>query len=80
MKTLHDYGIISDGKFIRQILEDSLLKISEGKVYLDLDEEDLQKDNSKVDFENLSDESKKFLSANSENIQFNRKIFPIEGA
>ena len=70
MQTLRDYGITGNDKFILQVLRDSLLKISGGKVYLVLDEE--TQDDFEVDFENLSSESLKFLSANNDNIQFVR--------
>ena len=64
------FGIVGDSKFIKQIIFDSLLKISGGKIYL---ADDGEKIFSSTEFENLnslSPEMQKFVSANENKIKF----------
>ena len=68
---LREHGITGNGKFLRQVLDDSLLKIRGGRVYLSLDEEE----DFETDLYYLSATSRKFLSANSANVNFVRVLY-----
>ncbi len=75
-------GILLEGKIIDdvisipKIIEESLLKMHDKKVYLrrdeDFDEENFTEEEAvtELDFENLSDESREFLHANENKIHF----------
>jgi len=71
LSTLRECGITGNGDFLQQVLADSLLKVRGGKVYLELEDDDAE------DFAedlHLSFVTRRFLSANSANVNFVRLL------